>query len=284
MPSGYDPAAATRRTVTAHYGRHGDVCARIRDALPAVGGDPDRPTFDALHRLDQFHIGGPSATRELAETAGLRDGAVLDLGCGVGGPARMLAQEYGCTVTGVDLTESSCASARTLSAWVGLDARTRFVCASVDALPFASGTWSWAWSQHAIMTIPDTPRMYAEIARVLRPGGVFVHHDVVAGRGGAPFFPVPWASEPAGSYLQPPQALRDQMEAAGLVCRAWTDLTEAVRERTAQKEAARAAGTPEAPGPHLVQGPGFDTMRANLARNLREWRVGVVRGVWMRPA
>ena len=80
------------------------------------------------------------------------------------------------------------------------------------------------------------------------------------------------------------QALRDQMEAAGLVCRAWTDLTEAVRERTAQKEAARAAGTPEAPGPHLVQGPGFDAMRANLARNLREWRVGVVRGVWVRPA
>lgn len=282
MPPKRDPATATRRAVRAHYGRHDDLCARIRDALPAVGGAPERPSFDALHRLDQFHVGGPGATRELAEAAGLRDAAVLDLGCGIGGPARMLAQEYGCSVTGVDLTEANCATARKLSDWVGLHGHTRFVCASMDALPFAPGTWPWAWSQHAIMTVPDTPRVYAEVARVLQPGGIFVHHDIVAGRGGMPYFPVPWASEPAGSYLERPEVLHDQMEAAGLIPRVWTDLTEAVRARTIEKEAAREAGTPEPPGPHLVQGPGFETMRANLARNLREWRIGVIRGVWQR--
>ena len=283
MLSRRDPATATRRAVRAHYGRHADLCSRIRNALPAVGGNPERPSFDALHQLDQFHVGGAGATRELAEAAGLRDTTVLDLGCGIGGPARMLAQEYGCTVTGVDITEANCTNARTLSGWVGLSAETRFLCASMDALPLAPGTWPVAWSQHAIMTIPDTPQVYAEIARVLQPGGLFVHHDIVAGRGGTPYFPVPWASEPAGSYLQRPEVLHDQMEAAGLVPRTWMDLTESVRARTLEKEAARAAGTPESAGPHLVQGPGFETMRANLARNLREWRIGVVQGIWQRP-
>lgn len=284
MASRFDPTAATRRRVRAHYGRQGNVAGRIRDALPAVGGDPDNPSFDALHRLDQFHVGGPRATRELADAAGVRDTEVLDLGCGIGGPARMLAHAYGCRVTGIDLTEATCRTAATLSAWVGLAAHTRFVCASVDALPFAAGRWPVAWSQHVVMTIPDTPRMYAEIARVLAPGGLFVHHDIVAGRKGAPHFPVPWASEPAGSYLQPPQALCDQIEAAGLALCAWTDLTDAVRARQAEKEAERSAGNPEPPGPHLVQGPGADTMRANLARNLREERIGVVRGIWRRRA
>lgn len=278
-----DPPRDPARAVIAHYARHGDLLDRIREHLPATGGDPAAPTYEALHQLDQFHLGGPAATRALAERVGLRDGAVVDLGCGIGGPARTLAREYGCTVTGIDLTESYCAAARRLSEWVGLDDRTRFVRASVHALPLADAAWPWVWTQHAVMNIPDTARMYAEVARVLRSGGCFVHHDIVLGPAGAPHFPVPWASTPKGSFLQPAETLRQQLRAAGLVEVNWTDLTPKVLETVREARIARRRGDPEAPGPHLIQGPEFLTMRANLGRNLEEDRVGVVQGLWRKP-
>jgi SAM-dependent methyltransferase len=275
---------ATRRAVTAHYDRHENLVQRIHDALPAAGGDPERPTYDALHQLDQFHLGGPRATRELAEHAGLRDADVLDLGCGIGGPARTLSAEYGCRVTGVDLTETFCRIAHRLSAEVGLAAVTRFVRASVDALPLAADTWAWVWSQHAIMNVPDTPRMYAEVARVLAPGGRFVHHDIVAGPDGPPYFPVPWASEPAASFLQPPGSICDQLHTAGLVQCDWRELTDDVIAHLRASRAARDAGEPDSPGPHLVLGPSFHDMRANLGRSLEDQRARVVQGIWQKPA
>jgi len=278
------PTRAARRAVVAHYDRHDDLMRRIRSALLAAGGDPDAPSYDVLHRIDQFHLGGPRATREVAERAGLRDADVLDVGCGIGGPARTLAAEYGCRVTGIDLTETFCRTAHLLSAEVGLADVTRFVRASADALPLPTGTRSWVWSQHAIMNVPDTPRMYAEVARVLAPGGRFVHHDIVAGPDGPPYFPVPWASEPAASFLQPPGSIDDQIEAAGLVKRDWRELTDDVIANLRATREARAAGEPESPGPHLVLGPSFHDMRANLGRSLEDGRARVVRGVWQKPA
>lgn len=284
MENDNQPETDPRATVTAHYSRNGDMRQRIREALPAVGGDPSVPTYDALHQLDQFHLGGPASTRALADRVGLRNASVLDLGCGIGGPARNLAAEYGCDVTGVDLTETFCRTARDLSAGVGLADLTRFVRASVHDLPFTDAGWDWVWSQHAIMNIPDTARMYAEVARVLRRGGLFVHHDIVAGSRPEPRFPVPWASDPSGSFLQSPDAIRDQMRAAGLTPVDWRDMTETALEKIREARAARAAGVPEPPGPHLVQGPEFMTMRANLARNLEEDRAAVVQGLWRKPA
>jgi len=211
--------------VTAHYDRLGDLRPRVRKALAAAGGDPGAPDYAALHLLDQFHLGGAAATRGLADWAGLRDMSVLDIGCGIGGPARCLAQEYGCNVTGVDLTESYVRTARSLSAWTGLDAATRFTCASALALPLADAAWPVAFSQHAIMNIPDKRAFYAEAARVLAPGGLFVHHDIVAGPVRRPHFPVPWAETPAASFLVPVPALHGAIRAAGLVEIAWRDMS-----------------------------------------------------------
>jgi SAM-dependent methyltransferase len=205
---------------------------------------------------------------------------VLDVGCGIGGPARMLAHAFGCDVTGLDLTHGYCRDAERLGRQVGLDGRTRFACAGAHALPVADASFAWVWTQHAAMNIPDKRAMYAEIARVLEPGGRLVLHDIVAGPGREPHFPVPWASTPDASFLLPARGVHELLTAAGLRERAWEDLTKAAVQRVQDARARMRAGEPEGIGPHLLQGEEFHAMRRNLARNLEEGRVGVVRAVF----
>ncbi|SDF47688.1 Ubiquinone/menaquinone biosynthesis C-methylase UbiE [Limimonas halophila] len=271
------------RSVASHYSRHDDLPGRILAALPHTGGDPDHPTYEAVHHLDQFHLGGPPASRVLADLGELHGEAVLDVGCGIGGPARLLSQERGCTVTGVDLTQRYVTSARTISGWLGLGDATQFVCASALQLPVRDGAFSVAWSQHAAMNIPDKDRLYAEIARVLRPGGRFLMHDIVAGPLRDPYYPVPWAHTPTESFLLPANEVHARLRAAGLEEVVWQDASaEAIGRIRAARERA-AAGEPEKPGPDLIMGPEFATMRENLSRSLEEARVSVVRSVWKKP-
>ena len=277
------PAAPANRrptpeAIVRHYSRNGDWAPRINALMREHGLDPS--DHEAMAPLEQLHLGGHEATRALADWAGITSAQVLDVGCGIGGPARMLAHSFGCTVTGVDLTAGYCRDATALSQQVGLGARTRFACASAHDLPFADGRFPWVWTQHAAMNIPDKRAMYAEIARVLQPGGRLVLHDIVAGPGREPCFPVPWASTPDASFLLPARGVHELLSAAGLRERAWEDLTKAAVQRVQDARARMRAGEPEGLGPHLLQGPEFLEMRRNLARNLEEGRVGVIRAVF----
>jgi SAM-dependent methyltransferase len=264
--------------VVRHYSRNGDWAPRITQLMREHGLDPGDP--DAMAPLDQLHLGGPEATRALANWAGIAGGRVLDVGCGIGGPARMLAHSFGCEVTGIDLTPGYSRDATALSRQVGLSARTGFACASAHDLPFPDGRFPWVWTQHAAMNIPDKRAMYAEIARVLEPGGRLVLHDIVAGPGREPYFPVPWASTPDASFLLPARGVHELLTAAGLRERAWADLTKAAVQRVQDARERMRAGEPEGLGPHLLQGAEFQEMRRNLARNLEEGRVGVIRAVF----
>jgi SAM-dependent methyltransferase len=269
--------------VTKHYTRHSDLVERIRSVLPEVGGDSARPTYEAVSQFDQFHLGAGEATRDMAALADLPPGPLLDLGCGIGGPARMLAHDYGFDITGVDLTESYCRAAITLSAWTGLDSRTRFICGSALDLPFEDASWPVVWSQHTSMNIPDKVRFYQEIARVLQPGGRFVMHDIVAGTTREPYFPVPWSATPAGSFLLPARQVHERIAESGLIEVLWRDKTPDALARMQQAKAEREAGTPEPPGPHRVLGEEFKEMRRNLGRNMAEGRVSVVQAIWRKP-
>lgn len=267
-------------SVVRHYAHRGDLDQRILGLLRDHGIDISKLTAADLAPLDQFHIRGEEASRELATLAGLGPGmAVLELGAGIGGPARMLAARHGCLVTGVDLTEAYCRTAERLTDAVGLSRQVRFICADATALPFEGETFERAWTQHATMNIADKPALYGEIARVLRPGGRLVLYDVVAGPEQPIRFPVLWAANPEWSHLLPAPRMRALIAEAGLAECAWNDSTDLAIAWSRARRRQAAAGT-EPLGPHRYMGAEFPEMAANVGRNLEERRIEVVQGLF----
>jgi len=262
-----------RDGVRAHYNATG-LTERLK-ALFGADGPPLKP--EALAAVDQFHTRGLAATAELAELAGIAPAMhVLDVGAGIGGPARFLATSCGCQVTGVDLSEPFVEAARFLSERTGLSGQVSFETADALDLPFADTAFDVVLLQHVAMNIADRAGLYREIRRVVKAGGRFAMFDVVATERDV-IYPAPWARTPDTSFLLAPPATRDAIEGAGFKALAWSDDTEAAR---AWAESVRAAGPPAGPNLGVVMGPGFVDLSANHVRNLLEGRIAVVTGVF----
>jgi ubiquinone/menaquinone biosynthesis C-methylase UbiE len=259
-----------------HY-RASGLTERLKRALTALGPDEQQLTPQQLATLDQFHTRGLAATIELAKLAGITaDMSVLDVGSGVGGPARFLAATYGCQVTGVDLSEPFVDAARYLTERTGQSRQVSFEIASALDLPFDDNHFDVVLLQHVAMNIADRARLYREIRRVLKSGGRFATFDVVLSSG-EPHYPVPWARTPATSFLLTADATREAIEPAGFRTLAWQDDSEAGRTWFAQL---RASGPPPSPNLGVVMGPDFLQLSANLGRNLVEGRLGVLTAVF----
>ena len=259
-----------------HY-RASGLTERLKTALTAFGPDEQRLTPQQLASVDQFHTRGLAATVELAKSAGITaDMSVLDVGSGVGGPARFLAATYGCQVTGIDLSEPFVDAARYLTKRTGQSERVSFETASALVLPFDDGHFDVVLLQHVAMNITDRARLYREMRRVLKLGGRFATYDVVLNNGD-PHYPVPWARTPATSYLLTAAATREAIEAAGFRTLAWQDDTEAAKAWIAQL---RASGPLPSPNLGVVMGPDFAQLSANLGRNLMEDRLGILTAVF----
>jgi sarcosine/dimethylglycine N-methyltransferase len=259
-----------------HYRATG-LTGRLKTALLALGPEDRHLTPQELANLDQFHTRGLAATADLAKLAGITAGmSVLDVGSGVGGPARFLAATYGCQVTGVDLSEPFVDAARYLAERTGLSGQVSFETASALELPFDDGPFGVVLLQHVAMNISDRARLYREIRRVLKPGGRFATFDVVL-NGGEPHYPVPWARTPATSFLLSAAATREAVEPAGFRTLEWRDDTEAAKAWIAQL---RASGPPPSPNLSVVMGPDFAQLAANLGRNLMEGRLGILTAVF----
>src|SRR5690606_5294275 len=140
---------------------------------------------------------------------------VLDVGSGIGGTSRCLAREFGCRVTGIDLTEEYCRTAAMLSARIGLAHLVDYRQGDATNLPFADASFDVVWTEHAAMNIPDKLRLYREMHRVLEPGGTLAIHDILAGPSDEVLFPVPWARTPESSFLVTPDELRKLLDEAG---------------------------------------------------------------------
>jgi SAM-dependent methyltransferase len=267
-------AAAVEASVARHY-THGDLEQILLGALAASGMDLDRLTAADLAPIDEFHIGGLPATSSFADQLAFKAGAqVLDVGCGIGGPARYFAGERGCRVTGIDLTEEFVKVAESLSRRVGLAERTAFRHASALALPFPDASFDGAVMMHVGMNIEDKPRLFAEVRRALRPGAVFGIYDIMRMADGDLAYPVPWASTPATSFPRTPADYRRMLKDAGFKIAAERNRSafaiaffEEARARAAQ---GAATGTAPAPGVHLIMGADFPTKAANTLANLEK--------------
>jgi sarcosine/dimethylglycine N-methyltransferase len=258
-----------------HYRATG-LTGRLKTALAALGADDRLLAPSELGALDQFHTRGLAATVALAQLAGIAtDASVLDIGSGVGGPARLLAT-CGCRVTGVDLSEAFVEAARYLTERTGQSAQVSFETGDALRLPFDDNRFDFVLLQHVAMNISDRGRLYREIRCVLRSGGRFATYDIVS-RSDAPHYPVPWARTPETSFLLTDAATRDAIEPAGFRTLAWRDDTEAAKAWIAEL---RASGPPPSPNLGVVMGPDFAQLAANLGRNILEGRLGVLMAVF----
>jgi SAM-dependent methyltransferase len=264
--------------VRRHYSVVG-LTDRIKSALATITPEGEMLTVAQLAPLDQFHTRGILATTELADATGLEPATrVLDLGCGIGGPARYLAATFGCRVTGVDLSPAFIDAATYLTERCGLSDRVTFQVGNALHLPFEDATFDTMFLQHVAMNIEDRTTLYTEIRRILMPGGRFATHDLVL-RDGYVVYPVPWARDASTSFLLSEGGTRTALEQAGFKAVLWRDDTQAALNWF---QAATASLSPSGPNLGAVMGLDFRATIGNLARNLRENRLGVLYAVLTR--
>lgn len=263
--------------VTQFYASPGDLVAAISSALDAAGIDRATLRPSDLAPVDEFHIRGRAATLEIAQSLGLTaDSMVLDLGSGLGGPARTLAEVTGCTVTGVDLTPEFCEAASALSEWTGMSDRTHFQVGDATGTDLPGTSFDGVLTVHVAMNIADKPALYAEALRVLRPGGRFVVYDVLQGEGGEVHYPVPWANDSSTSFLATSEDMRELLSAAGFQIISEVDSSD---ESLVWFQQMRARIQRDGPPPVTFAaflGDAFGQMAANQVANLAERRIRTV--------
>ena len=264
----------TDRSITDHYSR-GNLLERLNAALADDGVDPAHPHFDTLAPYDQFHGRGLEATQEIAAMLQVAPADhVLDIGSGIGGPARYIAQRFACRVTGIDLTAEFCEVARHLTQLLGLTSRVDFELGDALAMPFADAAFDGAYSMNVSMNIADKTALYGEIRRVLKPGGWLLLSELALGPGAPLDYPTPWAASASTSFLSTPEETRRGLAAAGFEVVHWRETAGEFKAYGARSRALVERG--EKP-PHravqLIHGDNAPVAMKNSARGVAEARI-----------
>ncbi|WP_313953185.1 class I SAM-dependent methyltransferase [Accumulibacter sp.] len=257
-----------------HYSAR-DIEARILAAVRAAGLNPEQGLSpEELGALDHFHTGGLGASRELLELAQIRaEDRVLDIGAGLAGPARLLASALGCRVDCLEMSSDYCAAAVLLNRLTGLDERIEVHQGSALKLPFPNFSFDAVWMQNVGMNIADKQTLYAEIYRVLKPGGRFAFQEMVAGEAATAYFPLPWATEPADSCLVSAEEMRSVLAESGFIPELFEDTSDAHLSKTAAGAAASALSL-------AVFVDNLAEKAGNARRSLQEGQIRLVRGVF----
>ncbi|MBT5896431.1 MAG: methyltransferase domain-containing protein [Rhodospirillaceae bacterium] len=251
-----------------HWTREG-VLARIDAVLLEMGHDPEAVTPEILSGVEHLHTGGLTTTQDQAEKLALGpDARVLDIGCGIGGPARYLAHTYGCRVDGVDLTPELLETGQVLTRRCGLEDKVTLQLGDALDLSFPDQSFDVVWCQNVTMNIADKAGFLGQVHRVLKPGGKFASTEYSTGPGGDIIYPVTWAYDPSTNFLDSEHEMRAQFADAGFRILDWTNYTGLAIERLAQARA-----TPSKLANHLVFGEDTPERAGNGRKNMMEKRI-----------
>lgn len=274
-----------RSEQVASYYTSEDALARIDRHLREQGIDPEHPTLEALAPYDNFHSRGMAATLDLIALANFSAGAhVLDVGGGLGGPARTLASRSGARVTVLDLTPSFVTQGRILSERLGMSDQVDFETGDGVDMPFEDASFDGVWTQHSTMNIENKEALYAEIHRVLRPGGKLAMHEVMAGNGQPVDYPMPWASSPEFSFLLRATEMRALIATTGFRELSWEDETPNVLAYVDRGQgsipAERSGPAQQPPGQMILFGPAFIERIQNFGRDLHGGQIVVIQALF----
>ena len=253
----------------AHY-QCPDLQTRIEAGLALQGKSPNSLTLADLAPVDEFHLLGAKATNVIIKhLPNGPDKHLLDLGSGLGGPARQVAQQNGCNVTGVDLSDDYCQVARTLSQWLGMDDTTQFIQGDVTALPdLTVAHFDGAFSIHVGMNIRNRESFYQQAANVLKPGAGLVLYDIFSSDDTVTVrYPMPWASKAEHSFLLTQQQTRTALNTAGFTVTQSIDFSEAVVPVLGKLQSYQAKHGKPPLGLHTLLGDVVDDIFANLQHN-----------------
>lgn len=266
-----------------HWGK-GDVYGLIVSALNRMSKPLDGLTLEDLAPVDHFHARGFPATVELADRLPIKAGhRILDIGCGLGGPARYMARRFQCNVSGIDLTPPFVEAANKLTALVAMQDKVRVELGDGQHLPYRDSEFDGAYTQHVTMNVPDRPRFFAEAFRVLKPGAFFGLTEHGLGPKGQPHYPVPWSADGTGAYLVTPFETRALLEKCGFENLIVEDTGGKYVEgyKIAIDKAEKGALPPL--GIHLLLGETALQKMRNAARNIEEGRTYPIQVVCRKP-
>jgi len=272
-------------TIADHWAQ-GDVYPRILAALKAAEKDLAALTVEDLAPVDHFHARGFAATVELGDALPpvAPDSHLLDVGCGLGGPARYFAQRFGCRISGIDLTGPFVEAGQRLTGLLGLDDRVELRVGDAQALPYDDETFDGGYAQHVTMNVPDRPAFFASAFRVLRPGGFLALTEHGRGPGRELHHPVPWSEDGSGEYLVTPEKTREFLQDAGFVDIAVTDTGQDYLAAYRAMLSLADNGALPPLGLHVLIGPSAITKARNSVRNIEEGATRPIRVVCHKPS
>ncbi len=189
-----------------NFWTRGDIFTRVHQAMTEAGLINKELNIEDLFPIDQYHARGIAATIDLGKRMPIsKNQKILDIGCGLGGPARYYAKEFKCFITGIDITPSFIEIGNEFNKLTSMSNNVHLLVGNGEILDFKNETFDGAYSQHVTMNISDRKKFFSEAFRVLKKGSFFAFTEHGLGPEGDPIFPLPWANSSEMSFLLPPE-------------------------------------------------------------------------------